>query len=405
LGSSYLAPNEQKDLKGMLYSYLKDKASRRADVTSKTAYEGAEDHFVKQKGLYDMGAFAGALDESADMIGTVGGKDAKADVIPKLNESINRSSQNAYNNFQVLRNNEERSNINDLRVADSISGMENRDFNQGIAGRQQDERESTGKLNRARLRKLLEDKKNLGPKRRLSPDLMGPDGSPTLLDDQGNPSSLTGYKMRERPENNSYKIVPGYEGDGQIMVVGKDGQPRAVNMPKGFKKTEKKNKSTMSEREKFGLAKMGELAEAQYQKAVKAGKDSGKWDPTKYSDIIDNTSMAPNFMRNNSAIEAEAAMSSWGDSYLRDESGAAIPEAERGKYYEIYFPQLGDTKAAVENKRILRQQKIINAREASNQDNQSQKVRIKDNSDGKTYLIPREKLDSALQDPNVEVLE
>ena len=141
MGSSYLAPNEQKDLKGMLYSYLKDKASRRADVTSKTAYEGAEDHFVKQKGLYDMGALAGALDESADMIGTVGGKDAKADVIPKLNESINRSSQNAYNNFQVLRNNEERSNINDLRVADSISGMENRDFNQGIAGRQQDERE------------------------------------------------------------------------------------------------------------------------------------------------------------------------------------------------------------------------------------------------------------------------
>ena len=98
------------------------------------------------------------------------------------------------------------------------------------------------------------------------------------------------------------------------------------------------------------------------------GRKDGSWDPTAYGDWWDNLGVAPKWSKNDAAIEARAAMSSWGDSYLRDESGAAIPEPEREAYYEIYFPQMGDSMETIRNKEKLRWDKMNNARIAAGEE-------------------------------------
>ena len=124
---------------------------------------------------------------------------------------------------------------------------------------------------------------------------------------------------------------------------------------------------------KMGLAIIGEKATEQYNKALDDGHKSGDYDPTSYFDFIDNSdTYAPNWMRSDSAIQAQAARDSWGDSYLRDESGAAIPIDERAKYYKIYFPQQGEDEKTVSNKAKLRRQKELNARMASGEQVESQ---------------------------------
>ena len=70
-------------------------------------------------------------------------------------------------------------------------------------------------------------------------------------------------------------------------------------------------------------------------------------------------------MKNNKAIEAQAAQSAWVESYLRDASGAAIPPSERMAYAKDFFPQPGDSTDVVANKAQLRAQKMENARIAA----------------------------------------
>lgn len=125
--------------------------------------------------------------------------------------------------------------------------------------------------------------------------------------------------------------------------------------------TQKQNaklKPSATQSKKAGLYKIGVKAEQQYQDALK----NGSYNPTAPGQFIDNSSWAPNWMKDSEAVEAKAAANSWIDSFLRDESGAAIPDDERARYYEIYFPQPGDDENTVANKLSLRQQKMENAR-------------------------------------------
>lgn len=111
-----------------------------------------------------------------------------------------------------------------------------------------------------------------------------------------------------------------------------------------------------------GLYESGKLAEDQYNKAIGDGKD---FDPTSNFHPIDNSRWAPNWMKNNKAIESQAAQSAWVESYLRDASGAAIPNDERLNYAKDFFARPGDTPAVVTNKAALRRQKEENAKVAS----------------------------------------
>ena len=110
---------------------------------------------------------------------------------------------------------------------------------------------------------------------------------------------------------------------------------------------------------KIGLFQSGLVAEQQYNTAVNGGKKD--YDPTSVGEFIDNSSWAPNFLKSNAAVQATTASDSWIDSFLRDESGAAIPDNERGSYRKIYFPSPGDDPVTVANKAALRKQKMANA--------------------------------------------
>jgi hypothetical protein len=108
-----------------------------------------------------------------------------------------------------------------------------------------------------------------------------------------------------------------------------------------------------------GLYRLGVEAEQQFRQAVSNPKD---YDPTQTGQVIDNSEWAPNWMKNDNAIAAQAAQANWVEAFLRDASGAAIPPSERMAYAKDFFPQPGDTPDVVDNKRKLRERKMENAR-------------------------------------------
>ena len=145
---------------------------------------------------------------------------------------------------------------------------------------------------------------------------------------------------------------------GEVKLV-QEGTPRA-KPPKPMNATEAKKKATAS---------TGGMAEDQFQKAYSKGVEKGSNDPTNIFEVIDNYDFLPqslNFLKSDEALEMQAARDSWVDTFLRDESGAAIPTDERSAYYGIYFPQPGDTPQIVKNKELLRQNKMKEAQDASN---------------------------------------
>jgi hypothetical protein len=123
---------------------------------------------------------------------------------------------------------------------------------------------------------------------------------------------------------------------------------------------EKSDETNTNERKQLGLFELGSAAELQYQQAVSNNKD---YDPTSKSSPIDNSKGIPgaNYLKSKSAILADNSEKAWIENFLRDASGAAIPESERNQYGEIYFPRPGDSPEAVANKTLLRKTKMTNA--------------------------------------------
>lgn len=114
-----------------------------------------------------------------------------------------------------------------------------------------------------------------------------------------------------------------------------------------------------------GLVRSGSLAEQQFRDAVTDSKD---FDPTDPLEFIDNSNWAPAMLRSNDANKARSSQDAWIESFLRDASGAAIPEAERNAYRAQFFPQPGDSSEVAANKEALRLQKMDNARMGAGKD-------------------------------------
>ena len=127
-------------------------------------------------------------------------------------------------------------------------------------------------------------------------------------------------------------------------------------------KATKDKELSVAQAKQLGLYNSGMLAEQQFNDAVSNPED---YDPTEVGQVIDNSSWAPNWMKNNSAIKAQNAQSAWVEAYLRDASGAAIPPDERLAYAKDYFPMPGDPDDVVANKTKLRAQKMDNSRLAA----------------------------------------
>lgn len=123
-------------------------------------------------------------------------------------------------------------------------------------------------------------------------------------------------------------------------------------------KKRKDSELSATQAKQLGTYNTGATAEDQYNQSVANPND---YDPTQVGQIIDNSSWAPNWMKNDSAIKAQNAQSAWVEAFLRDASGAAIAPSERMNYAKDFFPQSGDPKDVVANKAALRKQKMQNA--------------------------------------------
>lgn len=127
-----------------------------------------------------------------------------------------------------------------------------------------------------------------------------------------------------------------------------------------IQKKQKDQELSTAEAKNLGAAKLGGMAAKQYSDAVAKGQSTGENDRTNPWEFIDNTRWMPNVFKSDSALAAQTAEDAWGEQYLRSESGAAIPESERGPYLSLYFPRRGDTPEVVANKQALREQKEKN---------------------------------------------
>lgn len=143
---------------------------------------------------------------------------------------------------------------------------------------------------------------------------------------------------------------------------------RAAVQARADKQAGTRAKQSLMQAKQQGLAEIGNMANSQYEAALRKGQADRSFDPTDPKQFIDNSSWAPKWLKSDAAGEAESAQSAWVESYLRDASGAAIPPSERLSYARDYFPRPGDTPEAVKNKAMLRAQKERNALLAAGSD-------------------------------------
>lgn len=360
----YLKDNEQENLKARLYGYLKDKASRRAGVTSKNAYEGGEEQFLDQMALHDAGSLVGAASEGAGMAGTIGGKYAKSDIVPKMNDALYKSTQGAYENFKTLRGLEEQSNMNDLRVADYVANLERADDQNDLQVRDRDYRDQLYKdsapdrdLKRKMLQKQLAQR--AATKRKLADDIKGPKGQPVLLDESGNPTMLDGYSYREKPlaagAGGTMAIVPGYEGpNGELLMRDKFGNLTTQNLPDGFRKP-KDEKLTEAEKNASMYYNNAENA----LKVLEDMEDRG-YKPSRLTEglkMLTPEEFEADVMSDDDAKYLQAARD-FTAAKLRLESGANIPDSEINTQAKIYMRKAGESDGLLKQKRASRREAL-----------------------------------------------
>lgn len=249
----YLKDDEQADLKGMLYKYLKDKAQRRMDATSKATYEGLEDVFKNQMALYDVGALGSAFSKAGQMMGQLNGKQAQSDIVPKLNEQLYGSTQNAFRNYDTLRNIEERSNMNDVNVANLITGIERSDDANKIAKRQMDLSEQKFASDKPMRDMQVQELQQKLKAKRFQPELVGPSGSAVTMDVEGKFDEHPGYKVFHRSPAGaveSWEIMSKAKTPpGTYAVRNKSGKIELREAPTGFEMNEKNPKADKASQE------------------------------------------------------------------------------------------------------------------------------------------------------------
>lgn len=171
-----------------------------------------------------------------------------------------------------------------------------------------------------------------------------------------------GMSAKEKLDNEYKKMDFGLkQQDRELKQKDLEIKERDLGL-KRLAKSEKENEMSVAQAKQKGLYDLGVLAEAQYKAAV---SDPKQYNPTNPGQWIDNSQWAPNWAKNDRALEAQTAQKNWVEAFLRDASGAAIPPSERMAYAQDFFPQPGDTPAVIANKAALRKQKMENARFAS----------------------------------------
>lgn len=392
----YLKDEQQQKLKDMLYGYLQDKANRRSGVTSKNAYEGAEENFVDQMALRDKGHMATALSSAASMAGTLGGKRSQDTIVPRFSEGIDKSTQQAYENFRTLRDSEERSNMNDLNVARYVSDLERADDQNDMALRDRDFRDQQYKdlEPKRKLEIELMKKKNAATpatKRNYSiKGLVGPDGRPAVIDEGGNPTQLPmGFKINEEQDAENYPLIPGYEGPDGSPVMRTPAGARPMKMGPGIRKSQSDKSKDLGIGEKQRLDNINEaLAALDDAEKLLAKAPAGKWD--RGMSWVDNATTMGD-------TSFDLASKRWKDAIGRMQSGGQIGLQEGSDFLGMY-PRLLDHPDMI-------REKITKMRESMNSKRQTLgmppvtrggsggKVRVRNIKTGQTGRVSPQYLD------------
>jgi hypothetical protein len=186
-----------------------------------------------------------------------------------------------------------------------------------------------------------------GIRGRIKADTLGAFDSKEKMRSEANKEILENYYKRKKLELEEKKMEQSDSDKGLDRAL----KERALEQSLSDKAL-KKQELSLSQAKQLGLAEMGNLANKQYEDAVKKG-----FEPTSYGSLVDQTSWAPQFLKSDAGKEAAAAQEAWVETYLRDASGAAIPVDERFNYSKPFFPQRGDSPKVIENKAALRAQK------------------------------------------------
>lgn len=257
-----------------------------------------------QERLSDAGALASAFSEGASMAGTLGGKRAQSDMLPKLNDSLYASTQGEIENRRRMREMEERSNMNDLQVA-----------------------------------KYMDDQK---PRYKFENDVVGPGNSPVMFSDSGEYKTVPGLKVRERPSSLGIsRVVPGYEKEGSVLMQGPDGKLYEEKIdPKFTPKKSRSGKLTEGERNSTALynnaqnaLKVLEEMEAQGFRPTIGTSFKKMVTPEEFEGHV----LSDDELRYQQAAEDFTAAK------LRLESGAAIPDSEIKQQARIYMRKSGES--------------------------------------------------------------
>lgn len=155
-------------------------------------------------------------------------------------------------------------------------------------------------------------------------------------------------------------------GKGQAYTYSLDenGNRVATFVPGGPADPARKNeKITDSERTTVGYAKRMEAAE-KLMESVPAGQTPGLAESAA-SGVPLAGKMLSNLARNDERQQYRQAQEDWVRSKLRKESGAVIADEEMDREIRVYFPQIGDSAAVIQQKKESREVAMEAMRQAS----------------------------------------
>lgn len=405
MGEKYLQDDEKEKLKSKLHAYIADKAKRRAGVTSSKAYEGAQEAFGKQEALSDVGAFSSLLSDSAGRMGTVMGKSSVPHgSLGRFGQALSDSSQNTFENMRKLRDMEEGANMNDLRVAGYLSGVDQFDEKKKL---EHESNRLKGEENAIKRQELYErmmwergdkdrrfglDERRQGAAeehQRGVRDLYGKGRGP------GNPTGM-------------WELLEGPEGEA-VLFDRRTGTSRPADGLKGFESKKDKDKkkaaedkpATESER-KAGLQAEISIKELPYLEQLEKDYRPGARDA-----IAGSIGGAlGNYAYSDKGRAYESAAKRILDPMLRAMSGANAPQAEIDAKRESYIIRPGDDDATIQRKLQARREFIEALRASAGRGAQSKlpppaggaadgKVRVI-SPQGVPGSIPADKLEDAL---------
>ena len=223
MGTKYLDEGQRDELKAPLYDYLRDKAKRRAEATSSGTYEEIQKQLFREKARSDKGALIGGLLQDANNIGTLGGKAAES-TYGDFNDQLNKSGQQLYQNYRQLRGDEEQANMNDLRTADYLTQLDQKDEDNQFRTKSFDSAEKVRELQRQKLQRELQAKAQT--KRSFVSGVAGPGGRPVVMGPDGEMMAAPGSEgmtLRERP------MTPGRDSYQRTNVLDANGLPLNFN--------------------------------------------------------------------------------------------------------------------------------------------------------------------------------